>query len=440
MRPIIRVLEQRGAEVLITARDFAQTLGLAERHGLAVEAIGRHRGGRLAAKGARPAVALGRRSRAGRAGGGSTSRSATAPTTSRSPRGCCGIPSATAFDYEWAKVQHTVNCRLAQRGRRAGRDPARAAAPVRRHRRQAAAATRGSRRSTTWRTSSPTRRCSPSSGSTPRGRSRSCARRRPSRSTTASRTRCSAQVLDRLRGEQAVVLPRTPEQRAELGGLHRPRAGDRRAVAGRVRRPRDLRRRHDEPRGGGARHAGVDHVRGPPGRGRRGADRRRAAAPAATAPRTLHWKSVRRRRGERIASRPGRCSPTCCCPRSAVLRPPAARSPRITRDAPPDPLRGLSRPPPRTPAGRAGRGAGRAGLLPRLPPSLRRRRSPALRRPVRAHDRVRDLRQRRRSSRCSGSTGTGCATRRSASTCRSRRPSRSPCSRSSATSRSCSRS
>ena len=51
MRPVIRVLEQRGAEVLVTARDFAQTLELCERHGLACEAIGRHRGGRLAAKG-----------------------------------------------------------------------------------------------------------------------------------------------------------------------------------------------------------------------------------------------------------------------------------------------------------------------------------------------------------------------------------------------------
>ena len=51
MRPIVRALEQRGAEVLITARDFAQTLELCERHGLACEAIGRHRGGRLAAKG-----------------------------------------------------------------------------------------------------------------------------------------------------------------------------------------------------------------------------------------------------------------------------------------------------------------------------------------------------------------------------------------------------
>ena len=51
MRPIIRALEARGAEVLVTARDFAQTLPLAERHGLSVEPIGRHRGGRLAAKG-----------------------------------------------------------------------------------------------------------------------------------------------------------------------------------------------------------------------------------------------------------------------------------------------------------------------------------------------------------------------------------------------------
>ena len=51
MRPIIRALERRGAEVLVTARDFAQTLELCERHGIACEAIGHHRGERLAAKG-----------------------------------------------------------------------------------------------------------------------------------------------------------------------------------------------------------------------------------------------------------------------------------------------------------------------------------------------------------------------------------------------------
>ena len=111
MRPIVRVLEQRGAEVLITARDFAQTLGLAERHGLAVEPIGHHRGGRLAAKGlglVSRSAALTRWARGRRIdvalGHGSNDVTVAARLL--------GIPSATAFDYEWATVQHSVNCRL----------------------------------------------------------------------------------------------------------------------------------------------------------------------------------------------------------------------------------------------------------------------------------------------------------------------------------------
>jgi uncharacterized protein len=111
MRPVIRALEQRGAEVLVTARDFAQTLGLAERHGLHAEPIGRHRGGRLAAKGVgllSRSFALARWAR-GRGidmalGHGSNDVTVAARLL--------GIPSATAFDYEWAKVQHNVNCRL----------------------------------------------------------------------------------------------------------------------------------------------------------------------------------------------------------------------------------------------------------------------------------------------------------------------------------------
>jgi predicted glycosyltransferase len=111
MRPIVRALEQRGAEVLITARDFAQTLDLCERHGLAYEAIGRHRGGRLAAKGLgllSRSTALLRWARGRRIdlalGHGSNDVTVAARLL--------GIPSATAFDYEWAKVQHNVNCRL----------------------------------------------------------------------------------------------------------------------------------------------------------------------------------------------------------------------------------------------------------------------------------------------------------------------------------------
>jgi predicted glycosyltransferase len=114
MRPVIRALERRGARVLVTARDFAQTLGLCDRLGIAHEAIGHHRGGSRAAKGlglasrslALASWAKGRRFDAA-LGHGSNDVTIAAKLL--------GIPSATTFDYEWAKVQHNVNCRLARR-------------------------------------------------------------------------------------------------------------------------------------------------------------------------------------------------------------------------------------------------------------------------------------------------------------------------------------
>jgi uncharacterized protein len=114
MRPVIRALERRGAQVLVTARDFAQTLGLCERLGIEHEAIGRHRGGRLSAKGvglASRSLALARWARGRRLdaalGHGSNDITVAAKLL--------GIPCATTFDYEWATVQHNVNCRLARR-------------------------------------------------------------------------------------------------------------------------------------------------------------------------------------------------------------------------------------------------------------------------------------------------------------------------------------
>ncbi len=114
MRPVIRALEARGDRVLVTARDFAQTLGLCERLGLAHEAIGHHRGGRLAAKGlglASRSLALANWAKGRRfdvaLGHGSNDITVAAKLL--------GIPSATTFDYEWATVQHTINCRLARR-------------------------------------------------------------------------------------------------------------------------------------------------------------------------------------------------------------------------------------------------------------------------------------------------------------------------------------
>jgi predicted glycosyltransferase len=113
LRPVIRVLEERGAELRVTARDFAQTFGLLERFGIAYEPIGRHRGGRLASKGlglVSRSAALARWARGRRfdvaIGHGSNDISVAARLLR--------IPASTAFDYEWASVQHHINCRLAQ--------------------------------------------------------------------------------------------------------------------------------------------------------------------------------------------------------------------------------------------------------------------------------------------------------------------------------------
>src|SRR6188508_1269932 len=113
LRPIVEVLRSQGHEVQITARDFAQTLGLLQRFGIAHTVVGRHRGGRLAAKGvglASRSTALARWAR-GRGfdlafGHGSNDVTVAARLLR--------IPCSTMFDYEWATVQHTVNCRLAQ--------------------------------------------------------------------------------------------------------------------------------------------------------------------------------------------------------------------------------------------------------------------------------------------------------------------------------------
>ena len=113
LRPVIEQLRRDGHEVQITARDFAQTLGLCERFGLDAEPIGRHRGGSLVGK-ARGlfdrSFALARWARGRRfdVSFGHGSNDVTAASA------LLRIPCATMFDYEWATVQHNVNCRLAQ--------------------------------------------------------------------------------------------------------------------------------------------------------------------------------------------------------------------------------------------------------------------------------------------------------------------------------------
>ena len=113
LRPVIEQLRAEGHEVEVTARDFAQTLGLCDRFGIEHTTIGRHRGGGLAAK-ARGLVdrsfeltrwARGRRFEIA-LGHGSNDVTIAASMLR--------IPCSTMFDYEWATVQHNVNCRLAR--------------------------------------------------------------------------------------------------------------------------------------------------------------------------------------------------------------------------------------------------------------------------------------------------------------------------------------
>jgi predicted glycosyltransferase len=113
MRPVIEVLRADGHDVSVTARDFAQTLELCRRHRISHTAIGRHRGERLSAKAAGLAQRSGALVRWAHRRGpfdlalGHGSNDVTVAAK------LLGIPCSTTFDYEWATVQHTVNCRLA---------------------------------------------------------------------------------------------------------------------------------------------------------------------------------------------------------------------------------------------------------------------------------------------------------------------------------------
>jgi hypothetical protein len=118
MRPVIERLRADGHDVRVTARDFAQTIELCERLGVAHTAIGRHRGGRLSAKAAgllSRSAALVRWARADtRASGPFDIALGHASNDVAVAAAVLRIPSATMFDYEWATVQHNVNCRLAR--------------------------------------------------------------------------------------------------------------------------------------------------------------------------------------------------------------------------------------------------------------------------------------------------------------------------------------
>jgi predicted glycosyltransferase len=119
MRPVIEVLRADGHEVRVTARDFAQTLQLLERFGIEHVPIGHHRGGRVRAKAlglAERSAALVRWARRDARTAGARFDIALGHGSNDVGVAACvlRIPCSTMFDYEWAAVQHHVNCRLCQ--------------------------------------------------------------------------------------------------------------------------------------------------------------------------------------------------------------------------------------------------------------------------------------------------------------------------------------
>ena len=111
-RPLIGILRERGDEVEVTARSYAQTLELLELHGLEAEVFGQH-GGRSALGKARALTSrLGalRRWAAGRDFAHALAHGSHELTITASR---LGIPSSTTFDYEFAWLQHQLGLRAA---------------------------------------------------------------------------------------------------------------------------------------------------------------------------------------------------------------------------------------------------------------------------------------------------------------------------------------
>jgi predicted glycosyltransferase len=114
LRPLVDLLEAGGHEVTLTARPLSHTTELLDDWGHPYTAIGQHGGagklGKAMAAGSRTAQAFafarGKGFEYGLAHG-----STDLPPVGRLLR----IPNTTMFDYEWATVQHSLNCRLATR-------------------------------------------------------------------------------------------------------------------------------------------------------------------------------------------------------------------------------------------------------------------------------------------------------------------------------------
>src|SRR5437867_6442841 len=111
-RPLIELLRGRGAEVEVTAREYAQTLQLLELHGIEATPIGRH-GGRSTLGKARVELSrLGQLRRWAKSRRFDLALAHGSPDLTLTARSL-GIPSPTTVDYEFAWLQHQLGCRAA---------------------------------------------------------------------------------------------------------------------------------------------------------------------------------------------------------------------------------------------------------------------------------------------------------------------------------------
>jgi uncharacterized protein len=114
LRPLVELLERDGHEVSLTARPLSHTLELLDSWGHPYTPLGRYGGASRVGKARAAAARLPQLVGYGR---GRRFDCALAHGSTDLPPACrlLRIPNTTMFDYEWAALQHHLNCRLANR-------------------------------------------------------------------------------------------------------------------------------------------------------------------------------------------------------------------------------------------------------------------------------------------------------------------------------------
>jgi predicted glycosyltransferase len=290
-RPLLALLRERGAEVEITSRDYAQTVQLLELHGIEAEILGRH-GGRSRLGKARSLTSRLRELRRWARGREFDIALAHGSHELMLTARRLGIPSSTTFDYEFAWLQHQLGCRAAtrvvvpeaippERLERYGAKPPK----LRRY--------PGLKEEYYLADFEPDPTALEPFAVDP-ARTLVVVRTPPDVSLYHRRSNpLFPQVLDHLGHDesvQAIVLPRTPEQRDFVRGLGLPSV----QVPDRAGRSRRLGRRDDAPRSRRARRTRLHDVRRQARRRRRGADSRRAARAAQRSARAATGEAKRR--------------------------------------------------------------------------------------------------------------------------------------------------